>query len=721
MFTCKTNSIQLFYVFESFGGQGIIIMALIDLHDQLQVGYDTENDDIVNDFYIPCLKNATLYRRSVGFFTSNGLNLASKGIAHLISNGGTIQLICSPKLEPEDIEAINSGYKGRDEVIKEVTQRSLVNIKNEIAKDRLEALAWLVSSGAMDIKLAIKLNKDGQLLPGLFHKKVGIFSDDFGNTISFTGSANETVGGLITNYEDIEISCSWGGGNECKKVDRAIALFEDHWKPEPSGHWSIVNFTETSKEIFKQYTPSVPPKVDPEEHQTSIFEQDLNLPPLFDHQQKALNSWFDNGLKGIFEMCTGAGKTITALKCVVEFMKQLKSEGKSFKTVIIACPTQVLVEQWNETIKKCIPNANILLAYDSARKYETKLPRLLKENDENLNIIVTTYATSLSSWFVFLLKQAQKKGNKSLYIADEMHNITSTDERKKLKESGTYYEIRLGLSATPEIEGNPAATNFLFEFFKGDKETIVHSFTLQEAIDKGILCKYKYYPRPIFLDTDKSIEYLKILKDITSGEETKKIDISAYGQRRDFLRKSGIYIAELEVLLAEKGKLNHTLVFCPPGKGDKGDDQRILGAVKQVFERYSLYVGSITAKTPMKSRPQILLDFDSGEYPLLLAIGCLDEGMDIPSTQKAIMLFSVDKSKQFIQRRGRVLRKHQDKEYAEIYDFIILPHGTDMPSEIKEKIIEKELRRYTEFATMAINYPEADKIIQKALAHAVSK
>ena len=210
----------------------------------LQVEYSSDDMGLVGEFYTPCLSRAVLYRRAVGYFTSHGLVCAAQGIAALLNNGGKIRLVASPLLNEADIEAINQGYKRRDEVIQEAAAETLSNVEGRIAKSRLDALAWMISTGLLDVNLAIRVNSSGNIARGQYHEKIGVITDADGNHVAFSGSPNETSGGLVDNYESIDVYWSWDDPHA--RVQRKIDKFERIWANETSG-LSVINFTEATQ------------------------------------------------------------------------------------------------------------------------------------------------------------------------------------------------------------------------------------------------------------------------------------------------------------------------------------------------------------------------------------------------------------------------------------------------------------------------------------------
>lgn len=473
--------------------------------------------------------------------------------------------------------------------------------------------------------------------------------------------------------------------------------FESAWFNCTEG-LQVVPLSANALEKISAIAPESPPQVNGADRSASGSQITL-----FAHQKAALAAWRDNGRRGLLEMCTGSGKTVAALEAISEIeAEEGGKQGNKGTLAVVLCPTKILVEQWAREILLWRKDWLCLKAYEAIEKYRDTIPAFLDRPDDRCYVIVATYATALSPAFCSLLKRNSSTLGNAIFIADEAHNISTPRSQASLDQVLPLFPYNLALTATPEIETSQERTSNLLNAFGGN----VFSYGLQDAIADGILCPYNYYPRPVFLDTEKSIEYMEILKVI----EKDPTRMASYQRKRELLRKSGCHLIELERLADEiegnsEEKFDHTLVFCPPGKSDEGD--RILAQVKEIFDRYGILVASITAETPAADRTQTLKRFKAGAVPVLLAIGCLDEGLDIPEIRRSIILYSVDRLKQFVQRRGRVLRRVENKEAAEIYDFIILPQGSELSEASREKLMTREMRRYVEFAAGSLNAEEA--------------
>lgn len=679
--------------------------------------YNREDDDFVESFFNPCLATAVNYYRAAGFFSSSSLITLAAGIRGLLANGGHMCLVTSPMLSSGDIKAIKAGLQKREDVI----VSRMTNVVNEVDASewstQFEALAWMIASGRLEIKIAI--SPDG----GIYHDKLGIIEDATGDFVAFSGSLNEGALALEQSFESFDVDFSW----EPYASSRAFTKkneFDRLWGSKLK-KVELFNLPDAVKKSILQ----VRRDQSEEEYLARTGKQNsIKLPNgkqinLYDHQKNVLKSWRENDYQGTFKMCTGAGKTITALSGILRLQEELQKGGQTLSTVVVACPTQVLVEQWRTEILEFgfpVP----LLAYDDSQKYFDVLRSYLINRQPETRFVVTTYDSIQNNYFRNNIRLAAAKVNSNvLLIADEVHNFYKIDQ---LPNYGDYFNFRIGLSATPEIEGNPEATERLFNFYG---KILEPQYELSQAIQDKVLTPYNYFPVPVFLSGDVAKQYAKVLAEIDSQHTSGNIDISLYNEKRSILDHSGLQFEALKNIVTSigEGNVSNLLVYCQPGKPngsicvDETDEEITkLNLIVDYFQSKGIAVSSITAKTGMAYRPQILRNFASGEIKVLLGISCLDEGLNVPSISTAIMLHSIDRERQFVQRRGRILRKSKGKDLATIYDIIILPQGAGLPDTVMEKIIKKELRRYTEFAELAQNRDEAVGILEQALTAVIN-
>ena len=444
---------------------------------------------------------------------------------------------------------------------------------------------------------------------------------------------------------------------------------------------------------------------------------------LFPHQENAITAWEENARRGIFRMCTGAGKTITSLACV----DKINREGqRPYPPVLVTVPTRVLADQWVEQIKR-MGFMHVLRAYESSNNWLAPLEPWMKDGTaDSSRFVVSTYRTFSDPRFITKLKQLGEKGVRAVWIADEMHNLASATLLEAMHAVGNVCPDRIGLSATPDIEGNIPVTEKLVRYFNG----VCASYELKDGIQDGVLCPYNYYPCPAYLDPAVGERYLETLHDIEQAGSKSTQLLNLYRESREIVRKSGVQLPAFGTIVddisSRGGSISHTLVYCPPGytgSAETSDEscveeeqERLLEQIVDACRQRGIVVASIIGTTPSAQRDDTLERFATGEIQVLCAIGCLDEGIDIPTIQRAIVLYSVDRERQFVQRRGRILRQPRGvKKVADIHDVIILPHGTKMNRTEAEHLLTKELRRYQIFSDLALNREEARKTIDEAL------
>ena len=301
--------------------------------------------NMAKEFYIPLLNESVEYKRAVGYFSSTVLCQIADGISRLAINGGKIQIVASPHLSEEDIEAMKSGYERRDEIVKQAVIRELIEARNVFEEKRLNLLANLIADNVLDIKIALMESKSKM---AIYHEKMGIVTDKDGNIVAFSGSMNESGNALNENYEVIDIWCSWKSNEQKEKVETKVAAFTSIWNnTEP--HVSIIAFPELKQEILDRYKrTSITDYSDVTDDDLFFIEETkssyaVNMPEnvkLHDYQIEAIDEWEKRDYCGIFDMATGTGKTFTGLGAVERLCKAMKNK----LAVIIVCPYQHLVE-----------------------------------------------------------------------------------------------------------------------------------------------------------------------------------------------------------------------------------------------------------------------------------------------------------------------------------------------------------------------------------------
>lgn len=696
-------------------------MSLRDIPIKLE--YRSLIDNVAKEFYIPALKEAVSYDRAVGFFSSSSLVEISKGISGLVKNGGHIRLVASPNLSAEDIEAIRKGYESREEVIKRALVRELEKPVNEYQGDRLNYLANLISDGILDIRIAVT-ESDSSF--GMYHEKVGIISDSLGNKIAFSGSMNESANAFTSNYETIDVFKTWT--QDMERVEKKEEAFNQIWDDCEKGI-RVYDFSDITDAFIEKYKKE---KVNYNLYDSSKdeipqveFERSFFIEPedvdFYEYQKEAMASWIDNGCCGIFNMATGTGKTYTALGSICKLSYMLEEK----LAVVIVVPYIHLVEQWIEDIKKF--GVKPIVAYGfSGNHWRDEFKDAV--NAYNLGLIdhfciITTNATFNDDDFQEILIRFKKN---FLFLADEAHNLGAEKIRKKLPTKARY---RLALSATLDRHWDAAGTEILRKYF--GKECI--SFGLSEAIRNGFLTSYYYYPVLVTLNDSELDDFNELTRLIRKNApmaenrpETQRYLEMLLIKRARIVAGCKAKVDSLIDLMKDKKNDNHILVYCGATKYDRDDisdddDLKQIDEVnRRLYEELNMRVRKFTSSENIEDRLEIKKMFVNESIQVITAIKCLDEGVNIPSINTAYILASSTNPKEYIQRRGRVLRKAPGKEYAVIYDFITLPRPLDevnllSPEErdYDRDLVYREFERMADFAEYSRNPSESDLLRTK--------
>ena len=700
-------------------------MTLKDLN--LKNEYRSKITDVVYNFFVPVLSETFCYKRSVGFFSSSSLIEMSKGLCALAEKGGEIKLVTSPCLSEEDVDAIKAGYKKRNEVIKEALIRELKDPMNEYESKRLNFLANLIANGILDIKVAIT---DNGL--GIYHEKLGIMEDQDNNAVAFSGSMNESETAIRKNYETIDVFCSWKD-NDIERVSEKRQAFDAIWNGYEGGI-EVIEFPEVTEEIIHKYrrNSELDFSIDKGEYfdvssVCSKKEIGPKIPdeynPLREYQEEAINNWAKKGYRGVFDMATGTGKTLTALGGIVDISKKLSNEIN----IVIVCPYQHLVEQWVEDVEKFKLSPIIAFSGSPQKKWKETLKNSVRNSKYNKKgfCLLTTNDTFKSD---FVQNQLNNEILPILLIVDEAHNAGAGNFRSILEKNGNLYKYRLALSATLERQGDELGTKFLYDFF-GEK---CIEYTLEDAITQGMLTPYKYYPVVVYLDEDELDKYKKLsyaIFRLGDRDDSKTVE-----KRKRLLLKRARIVAGakeknsklLEVIKPYKNERN-ILVYCGSVKySDDLNNNNSVAEIRQIdlitknlYEVLGMKVSQFTSLDSPEQRIQIKKSFDDENgIQAIIAIKCLDEGVNIPGIKTAFILASTTNPKEYIQRRGRVLRLSKGKKFAEIYDFITLPRPLEdvslyEPKEIKfeKTLIKNEILRMEEFNRLATNKSESSLLI----------
>ncbi len=680
-----------------------------------EIRYRTGNNDIPNDFYIPVLSQTKVYKRAVGYFKTSALVHLTTGLFKMAELGGHIQLICSPELSEEDIRAIDTGYKSRERVIEERLLVSLREPMDLYEEERLNLVANLIATNKLDIKLAFMsdINK-----LSIYHEKIGVFVDDEGNRLAITGSMNDSENGISGNFESFYIFRSWGDKSEQLAVEKAEEDFDNMWnEPGKVKELEIIPFPRIVIEKLLEYKKDkvnyftdVKQFIQAQQEDTQLFRIP-NYVELREYQNRAVQAWFQQDMRGIFSMATGTGKSYTALACVVKLAKKLEEN----LAVLIVCPYIHLVSQWEEDVLDWCPVPIIAHSKSTTPKWKEKLQKLVgrfKRTGKPF-VCITTNDTFAGEEIQRLIQRLSMDDN-VLLIVDEAHNFGADYLSKALPQNIKY---RIALSATINRYMDRTGTKKLFDFF--GTECIVYD--LECGIRDGALVPYKYYPIPVYLSEHELQKYMRLTNELKKYliEKDGKVRISEGGKFIAFKRAGVLAGASskipilLDYMKNYKDKKN-ILVYC--GKTNVIDEE-----IRQIDEVtvklrmvHKMSVQRFTAEEDLKERQNIKKYFTEGIYQVITAIKCIDEGVNIPGIETAFILSSSRNPKEFIQRRGRLLRKSDGKTEAEIFDFVTLPRELENVTyddfESDKAIVIGEIARIEEFGKLSSNPHEANHL-----------
>ena len=426
---------------------------------------------------------------------------------------------------------------------------------------------------------------------------------------------------------------------------------------------------------------------------------------LRDYQQQAVIGWLKNKGRGTLKMATGSGKTIIALAIATELYQKI-----GLQVLIIICPYQHLVLQWQRECQAF--NLDSIIAMHRLDSWQTELTTQLyniRSGKQKFLTIITTNSTLISEGF-----QSQVKffPEKTLIVGDEAHNLGSIRLEASLPRN---IGLRLALSATPQRQYDETGTDALLEYFG---KILQPEFTLEDAIKQKALVPYLYYPIFVELTESESFLYAQLTRKIgwilqqDNNWDNDNLT-SLLTKRSRLIGTAANKLNALKSLMQDRLQTSHTLFYCGDGYVDNyhRDYSRQIAAVTRILGKELGYkVNTYTAETPITEREQLRTQFERGILQGLVAIRCLDEGVDIPAIKTAIILASTNNPRQFIQRRGRILRPYPGKKQATLFDMIVIPPKLERETwEIEKKLLDKELTRFIEFAELAVNAAEARK------------
>lgn len=662
-------------------------MSLKDLDGRLPTVVKTCREDPYQRIVIPCLKEAKEFYLGTGFFGAEWVDLAKDGLLQFVKNGGKMKLLTSVKVGEEEFEAFQKGEKAKTDAVLEraLFKEVYENFKKENKEWMLNYLAWMVSNDILEVRLLVHKSSDVHM----YHDKISLWIDDEGNKVASLGSMNSTLNGV--KNEELIYSCfSWTPeGNE------SISDIEDGWNYDWEGkpeEYFLLELPDIVKMDYKQIASHSNPYEENQRDKVIGLNKSKEI-SMRDYQKEAIDNLKNNGYCGILAMATGTGKTFTSLLAVKKIMEE---KGNSF--VFICVPQITLIDQWEASIYKVFGRRQVIKCAFNRNSWDADLNVALKYfNPKSPVFVIATYDSLTNPKLQRYISQSKMN---FIYVFDECHKLGMPQIIKQFNPRKDSY--RIGLSATPERWFDKEGTKFI-ELIIGP---VVFEYSMEKAIDSGMLSPYNYH---IVLSqlTDEEMSQFILLSDQIAKcsrneddngdslsdslkltlEKRAKISKKAFNKKQDFLR-----------VFSEQKDKKGSIVYV--------FDEQVDDMIETIKDEFGLNVHGIVANTKPEDRKKILEGFNNGSVDVLVAIQCLDEGVDIPNCHAEYILASSTNPREFIQRRGRVLRKSSvyPNKVAEIYDFVtIAPDSVMYDSSDKMKVIKRELARVAEFVRLSKN------------------
>lgn len=678
----------------------------------------TRGHDALREFLIPALSSAVSYDRVAGYFSSGSLAYTAPGISKLANRGGQIRMVTSHQLVDADFNLL-SDIDGDPEKLNLVAEEFEAaanypdsSLEGRMRSDYLKAMCWLLRSGQLEIKFVVP-NSPSETSLEKFHSKFGIIRDETGDEIVFSGSTNETALGWSGNLENIDTKPLWVEG--FREFADYKDTFEDLWTGHNLPGWQTVELPHALRRRLVKLAPEGDfPKIEGWDHpETEQSRASLARTPR-DYQIEAVKAWEQANRAGILEMATGTGKTLTARLCIENAQKM----GTLF--TVLVTPYQHISDQWAKEL-----SGFNTYQVGAEGNWKADLQRLQLEAElgyfENL-VVIAVKNTASTSTFVQMTSSLSRAFDNSLFIGDEVHWLGASTFQAALNPVANY---RLGLSATPSRYFDDAGTQVLNDYFGVGT---IYKFGLQEALnwrnpetkEVGVLTPYEYHPIFVYLNEDEIASWLEYTQSIQilladehrSREDQEKLE-GLLNSRADIAKNAASKIPALKNLLVTLGHgLNQALIYA----ANQTQMENAMVVAREVGIDTGARITAAEGSAPSKkfnglSERQFILDrFAKGIHSVIFAIAALDEGVDIPSAEIGIILASSGNEKEFIQRRGRLMRRSPGKPLARIYDFVVLP-----PEDKFESLRSKELKRAKEFAELAVNSLEVTSYIERTL------
>ena len=700
-------------------------MSFVTQFAEMRPVYEIPDDDLIGEILVPAMRSCDDLRIGVGFFSSRCLAQIAPGLAVFVNDtSNALKLMVSPVISEKDQKAIESGVREPQTVLNRAMERLFEKARlsaSAIEKHTVETLAYLVASDRLEIRVVL-------MERGMYHSKIYLLRSGE-QWLAVHGSSNATERGLLVNGEQMSVDRAWKDGEQS---ERRVKIFLRQWDRRWNNQHpnSLTVEVGQALEILRGYAGPIPPTVAdfweawhrdyeaglapelPFGYRPGAIDHRLKIPDKlvwregrFAHQGAAVDALIENG-GGILSMATGSGKTLTALIAISEFQER----AIGHLCVVVLAPTRPLIRQWAEDIRDFGIEPIVMSGIGKDRR------------QQELEMLSVSFASVYPRTEVLLLTNslflnrgaAERSWLENLpasvtciLVADEVHNLGVSSFVKSPPEC---FSRRIGLSATPVRQYDPDGTDNLFEFFGGPP---IFNFSLGDAIDTGCLVSYHYYLHEVEFESDE-MEYYEDLTEqlVRAGfridDDGRTVGLSdrvarLLRDRRALVEQADAKLRVLEHKLKFIGaeSVTKTLIYTSAKPVAPGKVRQIT-AVNEMLQRLSIISHQYTAEeTGTSQSRKILARFGTGNYQVLTSMKVLDEGVDIPQTDTAFLLASSTVEREWVQRRGRILRHAPGKSLAHLHDFIVVP--PDLGSLAARSLLQSELRRASAFADLAGN------------------
>ncbi|KAB1065604.1 DEAD/DEAH box helicase family protein [Salibacter halophilus] len=690
------------------------------------------------EFYLDALSNSNRLDLLLGYFSFTTINVLSLGFARFLFNGGRLRVVANQIFSAEDKATILNAMDPDPKLEGLIDLSNIDQLKYSLdsyGKHFFECLAWLIANDRIEIVIVKPKGKKG-----IAHYKSGIFSDGF-HRVKFKASCNFTTYGLMENLEELDVDLEWEDQQAKARISEQNKYFEEIF----SGKADYVEYlpadkievairdkfgdkevqeliVEEAELIRLKSESSRNPKIQRVLKKLEDEVDEISRKPRFPYpdgprkyQVQAYENWVKNEKQGIFAMATGTGKTLTSLNCL---LKESEKSG-TYKAVIVV-PTIALVAQWKKECQKF--NFQNIVTVSSKNKWGDELSffNSASKFTKTSFIVITTYASFHRKKFQDHFKNLDTD---TLFIADEAHNLGAGKVAKVLPK--IHLKKRVGLSATIHRQYDDEGNEVIQQFFN-DSPPFVITYSMQMALNKKWLCKYTYHPHLVELDSEEFQDYAILSRklmnffDNNTGRYKKGPEVEALLLARKRIihkakNKLSVFKEILQNEYTKKGHLKYSLIYVPEGRDpeyDKKDEHDLDEDDDKLIHAYTRAVSDIDFSVMVKQytsnssgRDELLKDFERGNLHVLTSMKCLDEGVDVPRSELAIFCASTGNPRQFIQRRGRVLRLHEDKDLAVIHDLVVVPKidKAEDHYSMERSLVRKELERVVDFAFLSQN------------------